>query len=109
MPVVEHRYGRQWPSVVWARKTRDAIIEQLGGKCVRCRGWKCLTFDHIAPIRWEPRLVSWSQRMRRYKQDADAGLLQLLCIRCHGRKSQSEAALMRKLIDADSSGPEDPF
>ena len=91
--IQEHRGGqpkKKWPSVEWARKTRDTLIAQMGSRCSKCKGAKCLTFDHIESIGWEPHTVSWSQRMTEYKRAHAKGNLQLLCIRCHGKKSAKE-------------------
>jgi len=97
VPTLRYRAGqpaKSWRSVEYARRTRDALIATLGGRCVRCHGRCMLQFDHKQPIGWDPSRLSWSSRMARYKRDADEGLLQLLCIRCHGKKSAAEVGTL---------------
>jgi len=107
MSVTEYRGGlrrTEWSSVRWARKVRDELRVRLGGKCVKCRGWYRLTFDHINPVGWHASSFSWSQRMAEYKRAADEGNLQLLCIRCHGKKSRSDQVAL-DLLRTDQHNP----
>lgn len=70
------------------RRVKRDLEKQLGGKCVDCGGTVRLTFDHIHGRDWDIRRVHATKRLRIYQEEADAGLLQLLCLWCNSRKGQ---------------------
>jgi hypothetical protein len=66
----------------YARRLREELIAQLGGKCeMRFKG-PCageLQFDHKEGRDYNPNKLSYSARMARYRREAEAGELRLLC------------------------------
>lgn len=110
MPSIEFRAGQPkpiWRSVVRARQIRDELRAALGGRCAKCRGSKqdVLSFDHIQPVGWVASAHSWHARMLEYQRAHREGNLQLLCVRCHGKKSTDD----QKEIDEIRSHIETPF
>lgn len=110
MPVVEYHAGklkRQWRSVRRAKQIRDALRAALGGRCARCSGSKAdvLTFDHINPVGWVASAHSWHARMLEYQRAHAEGNLQLLCVRCHGKKSAAD----QDVLDEIRRNEQDPF
>lgn len=71
------------------RKKRAEAITQLGGKCVRCGGTKCLEFDHIDPAT-KTAVVSTLVRKNSTRLQSELRKCQLLCHDCHTRKSISD-------------------
>ncbi len=74
------------------RRRREALLARLGGKCVKCGSTVHLTFDHIRGIQWDASRMSSHQRLKRYEQEVDEGLLQLLCFPCNQKKGRPAAA-----------------
>ena len=72
-----NRYARHW---------HRAMIAQLGGHCVWCRKRTRLELDHIHGRTWSPRALSWHRRIKRYREEMAAGLLQVLCRSCNAIK-----------------------
>lgn len=73
----------------WAAKRRALAVEALGGKCAHCSSTRRLEFDHIDPA---TKTVP-SDRLRAARADVfwkEITKCQLLCHRCHIRKSRSE-------------------
>lgn len=110
MPIVEYHAGKpktQWHSTRRAKQIRDALRTALGGRCARCKGSKAdiLTFDHINPVGWTASAHSWHARMLEYQRAHAEGNLQLLCIRCHGKKSAADQATLDEL----KTDRQDPF
>ena len=75
-------YNRK--SRYWKRKM--AIINDLGGKCVKCGfdDYRALDIDHIDPskkVRPKDGQYVWSRRFKDWA--ANKGNLQLLCANCH--------------------------
>lgn len=71
-------------------RRRNRLIQRLGGKCVECESIVDLEFDHIFPRNWKSHTVSSDRRLAIYEQEADAGLLQLLCRSCNAKKGASQ-------------------
>lgn len=73
---------------VWRKKTKENIVESLGGKCCICGYNKCLNslhFHHLVPTEKEFQLgqargnpISWDKIIKEVKKCA------LLCSNCHG-------------------------
>lgn len=86
-----NEYMREYNRARW-RTRRVALIEMLGGKCVRCESADDLEFDHVAPssksfhLASRP-LTSWPKLV------AEANKCQLLCSACHRDKTRAEASL----------------
>jgi hypothetical protein len=60
-------------------RQKKALIAYLGGRCQKCGSTTALEFDHINGRTWQVTKVASHMRVRRYWQEARAGLLQLLC------------------------------
>lgn len=74
-------------SNIWAEKIRCELLLFLGGYCKLCGATKNLEFDHVVPIDWTPSAKSQSQRAAEYKREFAKGNLQILCSKCHGKKT----------------------
>jgi hypothetical protein len=72
----------------WYQRKKLALIESLGGKCAECGSEDQLTFDHKDGRDWDIRAVHACKRLRIYTEEADAGLIQLLCLSCNSRKGR---------------------
>ena len=72
-------------NTVRAKKVRAELIAKLGGGCARCgeANEEKLEFDHIHGRDYYPRDLSYLQRLNRYAQEAEAGLIRLLCKECN--------------------------
>lgn len=84
----------------YARKWHAALIAQLGGRCAWCSATTRLELDHKNGRTWTPRLVSWHRRIKRYREEAAAGLLQVLC--------KSHNALKGNLVEKPARRPPAP-
>lgn len=70
------------------RAKRAELIEQLGGKCVKCGATDDLHFHHTSPRTWiASKLNRWA-RLAAYKRDIEAGVIELLCGPCNRREGQ---------------------
>jgi len=81
----------------YAKKKSD-LVQYLGGCCRQCGSIIDLTFDHIDGRDWDIRAVHSTKRIRIYREEAEQGLLQLLCLSCNSAKG-----------DPRSNQPEEPF
>lgn len=54
-------------------------MKNWGGVCALCGATEGLQFDHINGRDYNPNQLSYSARMARYKREAAAGELRLLC------------------------------
>lgn len=84
-------------TLAWVRRARRDLVALLGGKCAECGTTRRLEFDHPHGRDYDPaRLSRWS-RIARYRRDAAAGNLRVLC-RSHNasRKSWEGAWALRK-------------
>lgn len=72
----------------WAKQARQRLIEDLGGRCVKCGTVDCLEFDHIDPRsrRWEAHREGSYKRVLLYRVECRMGLIQLLCEKCNKKK-----------------------
>jgi len=73
---------------VWARRSRDRLRADLGGRCAWCGGVEDLQFDCIIPQGHWHHKTEWSWRMSFYRGQLLLGNLQLLCEECHHAKTQ---------------------
>lgn len=78
----------------YAHRTKAELIVQLGGKCEHCgeTAYDKLQFDHINGRDWDPKSKSFSARMSKYKREAAAGILRLLCEPCNLKARKSNDA-----------------
>jgi uncharacterized OB-fold protein len=76
-----------WNNRPWRRRryhaTRQELIKLMGGVCVECGTDENLEFNHKYGKLWEPRNVCYWQRLKRYRQEFEAGELNLLCKSCN--------------------------
>lgn len=73
----------------WARKTRQALLAELGGECARCGTTEALEFDCIIPCGDAHHKFDTSARMSFYRHQYAAGNLQVLCHECNGIKGKT--------------------
>jgi len=77
---------------IWAARARDALRFALGQRCAWCdRRTSTLEFDVIDSSDETHHRFEWSARISFYRKMNARGNLQLLCKRCHGRKSSAAA------------------
>lgn len=97
----------------WAAKRRAELRELLGGCCARCKRRASeegsgdvpfirLEFDCVSPTGHAHHRMDASARTSFYNYQHDQGNLQLLCERCHARKTREDE-------DRDDSQEPDPF
>jgi hypothetical protein len=70
---------------LWAARARLALIVSLGGKCALCASDYDLEIDHPFGRDWKPSRVEYSARISRYRREARAGLVRVLCASCNCR------------------------
>ena len=78
---------------IWARGVLDRLRLKLGAKCACCRRRECLEFDCIQPMGDEHHRMSLDQRATFYRRQEAAENLQILCERCHHRKTNRDLRL----------------
>lgn len=83
-----------------AKKLKRELIRSLGGKCAHCSTKEDLAFDHIIGRNWDVSLYSKLDRLRRYRREAQNGLIQLLCRQCNARKGDP---IVRNILSAEAS------
>lgn len=79
----------------WAKRKRAELMAELGPVCVECgedRVFK-LCFDCIEPRGDYHHRGEASTRMSFYRREHAAGNIQVLCVKCNGRKGQKEKQL----------------
>ena len=86
--------------VVYARRSRSALVIELGGRCRCCSATACLEFDCIIPRGRTHHLMPWPERVRFYWQEQLVGNLQLLCKPCHQRKTALDLLKARPSVTA---------
>jgi len=74
----------------WARKERARLIALYGGKCNLCASNENLEFDCIEPQGHSHHKKDTSSRMCFYRKMHFLGNLQVLCSKCHNKKSANE-------------------
>jgi hypothetical protein len=76
----------------WARKQRLKLCRLLGLQCKQCssRDYRKLEFDCIKPIGDNHGKKEWSWRISIYRQQHKNNNLQLLCDKCHNKKTAKE-------------------
>lgn len=76
----------------WARKTRDRLMEELGGECTECGTTEKLEFDCIVAQGDKHHKMEFSWRMSFYRKQHAEGNLQILCQSCNATKGNLEKA-----------------
>ncbi|MGA9018167.1 MAG: HNH endonuclease signature motif containing protein [Candidatus Cybelea sp.] len=120
---IAERYARNRDEILekqraWRLRNRDKILTQkaaqyakrrakaiayLGGKCVQCGATEALDFDHIDPstksFKISNRLNSrWSKVL------AELKICQLLCRKCHVKKTELECPKAARVLRAAPLG-----
>jgi 5-methylcytosine-specific restriction endonuclease McrA len=72
---------------IWAKKRKASQFEELGGKCISCDATENLERDCIVPQGDAHHKMSTDQRTSFYNQQMRAGNVQLLCSKCHTKKT----------------------
>jgi hypothetical protein len=69
---------------------RLRLVEQLGGRCLDCpeNDPAKLEFHHKEPRTWTARDTSRWVRLARYRREAAAGLIELLCGACNKKRER---------------------
>jgi len=75
---------------VWAQKARAALRETLGGVCASCPQRDGLEFDCIEPRGDAHHRMDTSARVCFYRKQHREGNLQMLCPRCHAKKTAAD-------------------
>ena len=71
-------------------RRKAKLLALLGGKCQHCGGTTGLEVNHKHPRNWKSADVWANQRLRRYLQEAEQGLVNLLCGYCNKRFGSPE-------------------
>ena len=76
----------------WARRRRLQLRRLLGMKCIKCGScdYRKLEFDCIIPAGDNHGRKEWSWRMSIYNFHYKQNNLQLLCDKCHNKKTAEE-------------------
>lgn len=82
--------------LLWANKARAKLIERLGGACKVCGATEKLEFDCMKPCGDEHHRLKSDSRMKFYKEQWTTGNLQVLCTKCHTKKSALELGDTRR-------------
>lgn len=72
----------------WAKRRKEAI-EKLGGKCNECESLEDLQFDHIDPMTKIATVAKMSS-MSEEKFWNEVNKCQLLCLKCHQKKTLTD-------------------
>lgn len=79
----------------YIQSRREKWIADHGGKCSYCRSTTSLEIDHIDPKskkrRGDHRVWSWKKE----KMEAELRKCQILCKRCHAKKTKHENSMVR--------------
>jgi hypothetical protein len=73
---------------LWAHRRRRQLVQLLGGCCRRCGSSRKLEFHHTGPRTWVARKKSRWMRIILYFRDHQAGIIQLVCRKCHRKMSR---------------------
>ena len=98
---------------IWARNLLAEIRQRLGGKCTLCGAVENLELDCINPEGDKHHKMSTDQRASFYRVQHAINNLQLLCEKCHNKKSSTENPYQISLTEYEnheqSNSDEDPF
>jgi hypothetical protein len=78
-------------NTIAAKKIRADLLEKLGAFCVDCGedDEEKLEFDHIHGRHYEPRKLSYRQRMIRYRREVERGELAVVCGDCNLKRRKT--------------------
>jgi len=62
---------------------RQSLVDQMGGACVECGPTEDQEINHKFGRTWEPRMICYRDRMKRYEREFRAGELDLRCKSCN--------------------------
>lgn len=94
MPRKEYNaYMRRYMLQRYHRRMTDAR-RRLGGKCATCGATENLQFDHVDPTTKNFALGSEGAGVSEERFEAELKLCQLLCVRCHTRKTLTEKGMI---------------
>lgn len=82
---------------IWARNARFKLLFLLGGCCAHCSSTRELEFDCKIPQGHVHHTLGTAKRMVFYRKQHAAGNLQILCKRCHKKKSVLDVAYLNQL------------
>jgi len=74
----------------WARNARARLLAALGNLCAECGVTENLEFDCILPQGDAHHKFDTSARMSFYRKQHAAHNIQILCAKCHIKKSHQE-------------------
>jgi 5-methylcytosine-specific restriction endonuclease McrA len=80
----------------WARKLRRKIFRELGYECAKCGKTRFLELDCKKPAGNGHGKWPYDTRMRFYREMLKEGNLQVLCNKCHEKKSSLERRKKQK-------------
>lgn len=81
----------------WARNARFRLVFALGGCCAECGATKELEFDCIEPQGHHHHAIGYVHRTVFYRRQHKEGNLQLLCYRCHKKKTKADLEKLREI------------
>lgn len=65
------------------KRSRKALVQELGGQCTCCGSRRKLEFHHLFGRDWDPAKTARWVRLARYRREAAAGLVELRCRHCN--------------------------
>ncbi len=89
----------------WARRWRSILKWLLRGRCALCGSDEDLEFDCIRPRGDTHHRFDTSERMSFYRKQFLLGNLQLLCKKCHGKKSKNENSQLNLFTNEPTNEP----
>ena|SRR5438552_1668934 len=85
---------------VWGRNVMKKLRQLLSNKCRKCGAENNLEFDCIVPRGHQHHMLAIPSRATFYRREMEAGNLQLLCEKCHNKKSAADLAKSASTITA---------
>lgn len=76
----------------WAVRARARLVQDLGGRCAECGSADDLEIDHKHGRDYDVAELGSAERVCRYRREARAGLLRVLCKPCNGRDGATRGA-----------------
>ncbi len=81
----------------WAKNARFKLAFALGGCCVQCGTAKDLEFDCIEPQGHRHHTLGFVKRTTFYRRQHKEGNLQLLCAKCHRKKTKADLVKIQEM------------
>lgn len=92
----------------WAQRSRQELLEALGGVCVDCGSTVDLTFDCIDNRCGEHHRWPADKRLAFYRRQHQVDNLQILCRECNSAKGYLEGRHAARIRDAIERGELNP-